>query len=192
MQMRSQAQVRMGVKPPPCLQGGRISTPFGALTILVDASGRLTRLAFPEEVQSHRWRVDAGSIHWEQSAVMPVAAQIDAYFAGTRREFDLELAPGGTAFQQSVWDALRHIPFGTTLTYGQFAAQLGFPKAARAIGAANGANPISLIIPCHRLIGSSGSLVDYAGGLAVKRGLLIFEGALSEAARSKVAGPAGT
>ena len=166
------------MKLPVRLQGGRIATPLGELTALVDEAGRLTRLAFPEEVQSHRWRVEADAIHWNQPAVRPVAAQIDAYFAGRRRDFDLDLAPAGTDFQQSVWRALQQIPHGTILTYGQFAAQLGFPKAARAIGAANGANPISLIIPCHRLIGSSGSLVNYAGGLAVKRGLLTWEGAL--------------
>jgi methylated-DNA-[protein]-cysteine S-methyltransferase len=159
-------------------RGGHIQTPLGALTALVDGAGRLTRLAFPVEVASHRWRIDPADIVWEQRAVAAIAAQIDAYFTGKRRVFDLDLAPGGTPFQQVVWSALLRIPYGTTLTYGQFATQLGKPKAARAIGAANGANPISLIIPCHRLIGSSGALVDYAGGLPVKRSLLTHEGAL--------------
>lgn len=149
------------------------------MTALVNEAGELVRLAFPGEVASPRWRVDMRSILWDDAAVAPVARQIEAYFAGKRRDFDLPLAPAGTPFQQRMWAALRAIPFGAHLTYGQFAAQLGLPNAARAIGAANGANPISLIIPCHRLIGSSGHLTGYAGGIEVKRRLLDFEGAFS-------------
>jgi len=160
------------------LRGGHLPTPFGPMTALVDGQGRLIRLAFPGEVSSFRWRVDSQAILWDDKAVAHVADQVGAYFAGKRQDFDLPLAPAGTAFQQRMWAALRRIPFGTHLTYGAFAAQLGLPKGARAIGAANGANPISLIIPCHRLIASTGALTDYAGGLAVKRGLLEFEGVL--------------
>lgn len=160
------------------LRGGHIPSPFGPMTALVDDQGRLTRLAFAEEVSSFRWRVDAQAITWDDNAVAPIAAQVGAYFARRRRDFDLPLAPSGTPFQQRMWAALRRIPFGSHFTYGAFAAQLGLPKGARAIGAANGANPISLIIPCHRLIASNGALTDYAGGLEVKRGLLEFEGVL--------------
>lgn len=159
-------------------RGGHIPSPFGPMTALVDDHGRLTRLAFPGEVNSFRWRVDPTAITWDDSAIAPIARQITAYFAGRRRDFDLDLAPAGTPFQLRMWEALRRVPFGTCSTYGAFAAQLGFPKAARAIGAANGANPISLVIPCHRLIATSGALTGYAGGLEVKRGLLAFEGAL--------------
>ena len=170
---------------PARLRGGRIATPLGDVTALVDAAGRLTRLAFPEEVQSYRWRVRDDEIEWDPRAVAVVAAEIDAYFNEGQRDFRLQLAPAGTAFQQSVWSALQRIPAGTTLTYGQLARQLGAPNAARAVGAANGANPISLVIPCHRLIASSGDLIRYAGGLAVKRALLQLEGALpSETATS--------
>ncbi len=159
-------------------RAGQIPSPYGPMTALVDDLGRLTRLAFPGEVSSFRWRVDSASIVWDERAVAPVARQVAAYFAGRRREFDLDLAPAGTPFQQRMWAALQRIPFGVCLSYGAFAAQLGLPRGARAIGAANGANPISLIIPCHRLVATSGALTDYAGGLEVKRGLLEFEGAL--------------
>lgn len=159
-------------------RGGHIPSPFGPMTALVDEAGRLMRLAFPGEVASSRWQVDMGAIQWDDDLVAPIARQIDAYFSGKRRDFDLSLAPAGTPFQQRMWAALQRIPFGTRFTYGQFAAQLGLSNAARAIGAANGANPISLIIPCHRLVGSSGALTGYAGGIEVKRRLLEFEGAL--------------
>lgn len=160
------------------LRGGHIPSPFGPMTALVDEQGRLTRLAFPGEVASPRWRVDMDEVVWDDAAVAPIASQIEAFFAGRRCDFDLPLAPAGTPFQQRMWAALRAIPFGACLTYGAFAARLGLQQGARAIGAANGANPISLIIPCHRLVGSSGHLTGYAGGIEVKRGLLAFEGAL--------------
>jgi methylated-DNA-[protein]-cysteine S-methyltransferase len=163
---------------PKTWRGGHISSPFGPMTALVDDHGRLTRLAFPGEVNSFRWRVDPTAITWDERAIAPIAQQITAYFAGRRRDFDLDLAPAGTPFQLRMWDALQRIPFGTCSTYGAFAAELGFPKGARAIGAANGANPISLVIPCHRLVATSGALTGYAGGLEVKRDLLVFEGGL--------------
>lgn len=171
----SRATDQLATKP---VRGGHIASPFGPMTALVDDQGRLVRLAFPGEVDSFRWRVDSEAIVWDDEAIAPIADQVGAYFAGQRRDFDLPLAPSGTPFQQRMWAALRRIPFGAHHTYGAFAAQLGLPKGARAIGAANGANPISLVIPCHRLIATSGHLTDYAGGLAVKRGLLEFEGVL--------------
>ena len=101
--------------------------------------------------------------------------QLACYFAGRLESFDLELAPEGTAFQQRVWSALRNIPFGQTLSYGALAGQLGRPGAARAVGTANGANPIAVLIPCHRVIAADGSLAGFAGGVEIKRRLLDLE-----------------
>lgn len=102
--------------------------------------------------------------------------QLREYFAGTRRAFDLPLAPAGTEFQQKVWAALREIPYGETRTYGDIAKNLGKPGASRAVGMANNRNPISILIPCHRVIGANGSLVGYGGGLDKKQFLLKLEG----------------
>lgn len=102
--------------------------------------------------------------------------QLDEYFAGHRRVFDLPLLPQGSLFQQTVWEALLQIPYGQTLTYLSLSQQLGRPEAIRAVAAANGANALSILIPCHRIIGSDGSLTGYAGGLAAKRKLLELEG----------------
>lgn len=107
-------------------------------------------------------------------------AQLDQYFAGERSHFDLELRPTGTDFQLAVWQALREIPFGETRSYGQVAASIGRPKAARAVGMANNRNPIAVIVPCHRVIGADGSMVGYGGGLDRKTLLLDLErGALN-------------
>lgn len=105
--------------------------------------------------------------------------QLDAYFAGTLREFDLPLDPQGTAFQQEVWRALLGVAYGTTCSYIDIARRLGDPRATRAVGAANGRNPVSIVIPCHRVIGSDGGLTGYGGGLAMKRHLLELEGVLT-------------
>ena len=104
-----------------------------------------------------------------------VTTQLTAYFAGRLRAFDLPVEPGGTPFQSRVWRALRDIPYGETESYGALARRIGDPKAVRAVGLANGANPISIIIPCHRVIGSNGSLIGYGGGLPTKRALLDLE-----------------
>jgi methylated-DNA-[protein]-cysteine S-methyltransferase len=104
-----------------------------------------------------------------------VRAQLEAYFAGRRRDFDLPLAPAGTPFQRRVWQALREIPYGQTVSYGVLAARLGQPGAGRAVGLANGQNPISIVIPCHRVIGAGGALTGYGGGLERKRWLLALE-----------------
>jgi methylated-DNA-[protein]-cysteine S-methyltransferase len=113
------------------------------------------------------------------------AAQLTEYFAGQRRAFDLPLAPRGTAFQRSVWGALLAIRHGETRSYGELAQGLDRPSASRAVGAANGRNPISIIVPCHRVVGSTGELTGYAGGLAAKRWLLDHE-------RAHAAPPAGS
>lgn len=112
-----------------------------------------------------------------------VAAQLREYFAGTRTTFDLPLEPSGTDFQLSVWELLRKIPYGVTTSYGELARRLGDPKASRAVGAANGANPIPIIVPCHRVVGSKGELTGFGGGLDRKRWLLEHEGALMRLGR---------
>jgi len=104
--------------------------------------------------------------------------QLDEYFARTRTSFDLPLDAEGTAFERRVWDLLRAIPYGTTTSYGELARRLGEPKEARAVGAANGKNPIPIIVPCHRVIGANGDLTGFGGGLERKRWLLEHEGAL--------------
>ena len=101
--------------------------------------------------------------------------QLNEYFAGARREFDLPLAPKGTPFQKAVWAEMCRIPYGETRTYGQIAAQIGRPTACRAVGMANNRNPIAIVVPCHRVVGSTGALVGYAGGLGVKTHLLNLE-----------------
>lgn len=101
--------------------------------------------------------------------------QFDAYFAGTRTDFDLELSPRGSDFQLCVWNALRAIPYGITISYAELARRIGNPKASRAVGLANGANPLAIIVPCHRVIGADGSLTGYGGGLAAKQFLLDHE-----------------
>ena len=107
--------------------------------------------------------------------------QLNEYFAGKRKTFKIKLAPEGTPFQRNVWDALQTIPYGRTLSYGQIANAIGKPQAVRAVGAANGQNPLSIVIPCHRVIGSNGKLVGFGGGLSVKEALLSHERRHSQA-----------
>jgi len=111
----------------------------------------------------------------DDSLFREAADQLRAYFAGELTEFDLPLETGGAPFQQRVWAELRKIPYGSTISYGELARRIGAPKAPRAVGAANGSNPISIIIPCHRLIGSNGKLTGYGGGIERKKFLLEFE-----------------
>ncbi len=115
---------------------------------------------------------------WDADRVAGVAAQLAEYFAGRRRDFALALDPPGTPFQRQVWEELARIPFGATISYGELARRVGRPAAARAVGAANGANPIPIVLPCHRVIGSDGSLTGYGGGLPLKKALLALEGVL--------------
>lgn len=116
--------------------------------------------------------------------VMQAFRELTEYFAGTRRTFTFPIAPQGTPFQQSVWEALRTIPYGQTRTYGQIAAQIGRPKACRAVGMANHCNPIPIVIPCHRVVGSDGSPTGYAGGLELKMALLGLEARAKSASDS--------
>jgi methylated-DNA-[protein]-cysteine S-methyltransferase len=150
-----------------------LTSPAGELLLTSDGHG-LTGL-YPA---SHRARPTPGP-GWarDEARFSDVRAQLVDYFEGRRMRFDLPLAPAGTPFQQRVWTALQAIPAGATQTYGALAAALGAPRAARAVGLATGKNPVSLIIPCHRLVGAGGALTGYAGGLALKRWLLAHEGA---------------
>lgn len=127
--------------------------------------------------------------HHDAAPFAPVLAQLNEYFAGTRRTFRVPLAPAGTPFQLAVWDALQAIPYGETVAYGQLAQRLGLVNAARAVGLANGSNPIPIIIPCHRVIGADGSLTGFGGGLPIKRALLSLEGAACVADLFAAAGP---
>jgi methylated-DNA-[protein]-cysteine S-methyltransferase len=122
----------------------------------------------------------------DDSAFGQLAEQLRAYFAGELTCFDLTLETGGTPFQRRVWDALQKIPYGTTTTYGALAAEIGQPRAVRAVGAANGRNPISIVVPCHRLVGADGSLTGYGGGLERKRWLLEHERATATAGNSEL------
>lgn len=119
---------------------------------------------------------------WQENAAHSVLietqAQLEAYFSGKRKAFSIELAPRGTEYQCTVWSELQRIPYGTTVSYGELARRLGNPNGSRAVGAANGRNPIPIIIPCHRVIGADGSLTGFGGGLPIKQFLLRLEGAL--------------
>jgi len=127
-------------------------------------------------IPPHRWapRVERGW-HRTKEPFAQATAQLDAYFSGESTEFNLPMAAGGTAFQQQVWAALKEIPYGQTTTYGQLAKAIGRPRASRAVGAANGRNPISIIVPCHRVIGANGRLTGYGAGVERKQALLDHE-----------------
>jgi methylated-DNA-[protein]-cysteine S-methyltransferase len=111
----------------------------------------------------------------DHAAFAAARRQLGEYFAGERTDFDLHLALAGTPFQRSVWDALREIPYGRTISYGELACRIGRPSAVRAVGLANGRNPVSVVVPCHRVIGADGSLTGYGGGVERKRFLLALE-----------------
>ena len=148
-----------------------LDSPIGPLTLVAE-DGQLTGLYMTE----HRHRPPMETFGERDPCPFDAAgAQLAEYFAGQRTEFDLPLLMHGTAFQRIVWDALRDIPYGETASYGQLAERIGRPAAVRAVGLANGKNPISIIVPCHRVIGASGGLTGYGGGIARKRHLLDFE-----------------
>ena len=152
-----------------------IDSPIGPLLSVVDARGRLLRLDLPKGRTADVMLRDGGGVDRDQAAGRHVARQLDQYFAGELRQFDLETAPDGTTFQRSVWRLLERIPYGETWSYGEMARRLEKPGAARAVGRANGLNPIAIIIPCHRVIGANGTLTGYGGGLVAKRRLLDLE-----------------
>jgi methylated-DNA-[protein]-cysteine S-methyltransferase len=147
-------------------------SPVGPLSLVSDGQA-LVALAF--ERHSKPLRVLAEAQPGRDELLDETCRQLDEYFAGQRRVFELPLAPRGTDFQRRVWMALREIPFGMTKSYGHLAEDLGNPKAVRAVGGANGSNPISIIVPCHRVIGANGELTGFGGGLQRKRFLLALE-----------------
>ena len=149
-----------------------MATPVGTL-MLVGDSTQLTQLLLPTQDGSPL-PPPPGS-QPDPGPFASAITQLEGYFAGDRTDFDLPLAPAGTPFQRQVWDALRTIPFGRTTSYGVIATMIGSPGSARAVGLANNRNPLPLVIPCHRVIGSTGALVGYGGGLACKRWLLDHE-----------------
>jgi methylated-DNA-[protein]-cysteine S-methyltransferase len=148
-----------------------VSSPVGPLRLVVDGAGALTHLLFASEEEVAR----APSEPSGASGLGEVERQLRAYFAGEREDFDVPLRPAGTPFQLAVWEALRAIPYAETRSYAQQAAAIGRPRAVRAVGAANGRNPISIIVPCHRVVGADGGLTGYGGGIAQKRWLLDHE-----------------
>ena len=159
-------------------------TPIGRLLLVGERDGAGGFRLRGIYMEQHRHGPAVGPAWVEDAAAFgDVARQLDEYFDGSRRTFDLPLAPAGTAFQHRVWGELARIAPGTTITYGELAAQAGHPRAARAVGAAVGRNPISIVVPCHRVVGSGGTLTGYAGGVARKAFLLAFEGAAVAAAR---------
>jgi methylated-DNA-[protein]-cysteine S-methyltransferase len=162
-------------------------SPVGPLLLSGDRQA-LTRLEFADGAATNRKSLSeaTGSVrdgqraNWRRDDARfgEENRQIGEYFAGERTTFDFPLVLEGSSFERRVWEALQAIPYGTTITYGALAARLGAPGAARAVGAANGRNPIAIVVPCHRVIGARGTLTGYGGGLERKRALLAHEGAL--------------
>jgi len=153
-----------------------IDSPVGRLLLAGDGDS-LIQVGFQSGPRPLRpadsWIVDGAPFR-------AVVAQLHEYFAGKRRRFDLPLAPRGTDFQRRVWRALTEIPYGNTISYGELARRIGKPSASRAVGLANGANPLPIIVPCHRVIGADGSLTGFGGGLPIKRRLLALEGTTTQ------------
>ncbi|MFF3340039.1 methylated-DNA--[protein]-cysteine S-methyltransferase [Streptomyces flavidovirens] len=156
-----------------------VDSPYGPLT-LVATDGMLSGLYMTDQ----RHRPPEESFGERATGILGEAVrQLDAYFAGELKEFDLELSLDGTPFQRGVWAQLQQIPYGETWTYGQLAERLGNPAASRAVGLANGKNPVGIIVPCHRVVGAAGSLTGYGGGLERKRRLLAFEAGAADGDR---------
>ncbi|MFB0721339.1 methylated-DNA--[protein]-cysteine S-methyltransferase [Aeromonas salmonicida] len=148
-----------------------LPTDCGDLLVAINARG----LVHVDFVAGLRTLPDMSGWQQDGEALAPYLAEFAAYFAGRLQRFTLPLAAHGTAFQQAVWQALCDIPYGETRSYGDIARIIGKPAAGRAVGAANGRNPLSIIVPCHRVIGQNGSLTGYAGGLPIKQQLLALE-----------------
>lgn len=171
----------MTPKPPERFGLDRIASPVGEVLLVFDAEGRVRALDFEDyEPRMRRLlaRAYGGAETADGRAPAPIRAALDAYFAGEFKALQaIPRATAGTAFQERVWAALHEIPCGETWSYARLAAHIGAPRAVRAVGLANGANPVAVVTPCHRVIGANGSLTGYGGGLARKRWLLEHEGA---------------
>lgn len=160
-----------------------LPTPLGPVQAAFDSEGALIYLGFAEH--EHRHRLLSKLAGWGAQDAAPASLarlrdQLQGYATGLRTAFDLPVRLLGTPFERRVWAALQRIPFGETRSYGQLAAELGDARLARAVGRANGANPVSILVPCHRVIGAGGALTGYAGGLARKEHLLRLEGAIRD------------
>jgi methylated-DNA-[protein]-cysteine S-methyltransferase len=149
-----------------------IDSPVGRLR-LIASDAALVGIWFEQGRDAARGA--SGLVPGSNAVIERTRAQLDEYFAGTRREFDLPLEPRGTEFQRRVWQRLMRIGYGDTTSYGELARALGNPRSSRAVGLANGANPIPIVIPCHRVIGADGTLTGFGGGLAIKAQLLELE-----------------
>jgi methylated-DNA-[protein]-cysteine S-methyltransferase len=154
-----------------------VSSPVGTLTLVATDDGLAAILW--ENDRPLRVRLNIEAENARHPMLVEAERQLSEYFAGRRKRFALKLDVSGTPFQRKVWNALLTIPFGETRSYAQIAKQIGHPSAARAVGAANGRNPLSIVAPCHRVIGSTGALTGFAAGLEVKARLLALEGATS-------------
>jgi methylated-DNA-[protein]-cysteine S-methyltransferase len=149
-----------------------MDSPIGRL-LLVSDDIALRQIIFQNEKHPQKPASD-----WQEASSRPITEavrQLESYFAGRLTEFSLPLAPKGTPFQLRVWRELQNIPYGDTISYGELAKRVGNPKASRAVGAANGSNPLPIVIPCHRVIGNNGNLVGYGGGIDIKKALLSLE-----------------
>jgi len=151
----------------------RVQSPVGRLTLVATDDG-LAAILWENDHPS-RVRLNIAAENNRHPVLVETERQLEEYFDGRRKQFSLRLDLAGTDFQRRVWNALLTIPFGETRSYGQVARQIGHPRAARAVGAANGRNPVSIVAPCHRVLGSTGALTGFAGGLDVKAHLLAFE-----------------
>jgi methylated-DNA-[protein]-cysteine S-methyltransferase len=154
----------------PVFSRGTFEAPFGVLTVVGSDLGIRYNDAHPKPLE--RLHISDSEIH---DSVNDAITQLDEYFNGARRDFELPLDLQGTEFQVAAWNALADIPYGRTASYGQQAASIGRPKAVRAIGGANGRNPVAIVLPCHRIVGADGSLTGFGGGIVVKKWLLDHE-----------------
>lgn len=162
-----------------------MESPVGRLR-LVRSSAGLAAVLFHTENAARVPKHWGGIRDANDPLLVQAGAQLHAYFQGTLRAFDVPLAPRGTAFQLACWQGLRRIPYGVTVTYGQQARAMGAPNASRAVGAANGRNPLGIVVPCHRVVGSNGALTGFGGGLQTKRWLLDHEARVSANAHTQL------
>jgi len=165
-------------------------SPVGPLTLSAE-NGKLVAIRFgaepPDALRPGRAHSECDASAVDADILTEAAGQLEVYFAGRLREFDLPMRLSGTPFQVAVWGALRRIPYGETATYGGVAARVGCAAAARAVGSANGRNPLAIVVPCHRVIGADGTLTGYGGGLSAKAALLALEAGAASSALSAAA-----